>query len=423
MMTQAFYTGLSGLKTNSGAIDIVSDNLANIDTIGFRGNNYEFSSLFEEAINTDAGGSASSQSNTVGVGTTLQATPMVAEQGEMILSDRSTDLAIYGDGWFGVEGEVAGERYYTKNGAFGFDKNSDLVTADGYYVLGSIAGNIDGNTLTKRVDEIPLGDINDQQALRFPKYLVYPPEPTTSTSFMGNLGTDNEVRTMGSSVIDGENNKNELKLTFTQAEEQNPPGLIWDVVATVTSNDGATLYDTQTGTVKFDDRGALVSSTLTSIDNNGTSVDISLGEEFTGVVSISNLDITASSQSDGTVGGDLFGYDINKNGEVVATFTNGMQSSVGKIAVYHFQNDKGLDRASGTLFKESSNSGKAIFYKDANGQNIIGCELANFQLEGSNVNMTYGLTDLIILQRAYDANSKSITTADEMMQKALNMDA
>jgi len=100
-----------------------------------------------------------------------------------------------------------------------------------------------------------------------------------------------------------------------------------------------------------------------------------------------------------------------------------MQSSVGKIAVYHFQNDQGLNRVNGSRFAESNNSGKPLFFKDANGQNIIGSDIANFKLEGSNVEMSTGLTDLIVLQRAYDANSKSITTADQMIQKALNMGA
>jgi flagellar basal body rod protein FlgG len=89
--------------------------------------------------------------------------------------------------------------------------------------------------------------------------------------------------------------------------------------------------------------------------------------------------------------------------------------------IFWFQGSNHIDLAD--EFEESSNSGAPLFFKDENGQNIIGTNIQNFKLEGSNVQMSYGLTDLIILQRAYDANSKSITTADQMMQKALNMDA
>ena len=98
-----------------------------------------------------------------------------------------------------------------------------------------------------------------------------------------------------------------------------------------------------------------------------------------------------------------------------------MQSSVGKIAVYHFQNDQGLERVGSASFRESSNSGKPIFYQDAEGNNILGADVLNYQLENANVRLDTALTELIIYQRAFDANSKSITTADEMIQKALNM--
>jgi len=148
-----------------------------------------------------------------------------------------------------------------------------------------------------------------------------------------------------------------------------------------------------------------------------------LGSGFDGVVSITNLDITASSIANGTIGGDLVGYDINQSGEVFATFSNGEQSSVGKLAIFHFQNDQGLTRLNGSRFEEGPNSGEPLIFQNEKGENIIGTTLVNFKLESSNIEMTYGITELIILQRSFDANSKSITTADQMMQKALNMDA
>jgi len=416
MMTQAYYTGISGLQNNSYGIDIVSDNLANIDTVGYRGNTYEFSSLFEAAVNT----TSNNASNTVGIGSAIQATPMTQTQGAFMLTERSTDLSILGDGWFGVQSN--GEPVYTRNGAFTFDINRDLVTEDGHYVLGTMGGNIDGNILTKQLSEVPLNDVNAQQQLRFPDNLTYPAQPTTEAEFFGNIGTEPIPRTMSATVIDGNGMRNELKLEFTMADPQTPPGTQWNVTATTRSITDETVYDTQEGTVNFNEFGALVSSSLTTIDNNGSPVSINLGESFNGVKAIANSPIIASSSSDGMISGDLTGYDINQNGEVIAAFTNGMQSSVGKIAVYHFQNNQGLDRLSGTYFQPSSNSGQAVFYKDASGKNIIGTDLTNFKLESSNVDMTEGLTELIILQRAYDANSKSVTTADEMIQKALNMD-
>jgi len=417
MMTQAYYTGLSGLQNNSYGIDVVSDNLANIDTIGYRGNTYEFTSLFEDALATTSGDVTN---DTIGIGTSIQATPMTQASGSYITTDRSTDLAIEGDGWFGISNGT--DILYTKNGAFTFDSNADLITNDGYHVLGTMGGNISDNTLTESLSSVPLGDVNAQEKLNFPETLTYPPQATTNVQFSGNIGVEDETRAMSAGVIDANGIQNELRLEFTKTEEQTGKGTQWKVVATTTSHDGQEIYDTQEGLVSFDERGSLISSTLGSIDNNGSSIDIDLGIEYSGIVAIANSDITSSSVADGVIGGELIGYDINRDGEVIAGFSNGMQSSVGKIALYHFQNDQGLSRVSGTDFSASSNSGDPIFYQDTEGNNILGSNIFNFRLEGSNVDMTYGLTELIILQRAYDANSKSITTADEMIQKALNMD-
>jgi len=419
-MTQAFYSGISGVKTHSAGIDIVSDNIANISTVGYRGNGYEFSSLFESLLNS-GDGLNSSVDNTVGLGTRVSATPMMQGLGSEILSDRSTDLAILGDGWFGIQGKET--PLYTRDGGFSFDENDDLVTQDGFHVLGTMGSNIFNGTLTKTLAEVPLGAPGGQEKLRFPKSLTYPPKPTTEATFQGNIGTEDVVTSMSASVVDNQSNKNELRVEFQRSAVQTPPGTQWDVKATTQSLDGSTIYDTQSGVIEFDEYGSLISSTLTSIDNNGSPVSIDLGSGYDGVVTLSNVDTYSSSVSDGTIGGDLQGYDINKNGEVIATFTNGEQSSVGKIAVFHFVNDQGLERINGSHFRESPNSGQPLFFQDASGKNIIGTDITNFKLEGSNVSMEYGLTELIILQRSYDASAKSITTADQMMQKALNMDA
>ena len=418
MMTQAFYTGISGLKNYSEGINIVSDNLANISTVGFRSYDAEFASLFERELST-----VSTMGQSVGVGTRVQANSMNTQQGSLQLTDRSTDIAILGDGWFGVTDEQ-GKMLYTRDGAFIVNPDADLVNNDGMYVMGTMGGNISAdNVLTQVLTEVKLADVNAQQKLSFPKTLTYPPEPSTKAKFIANLGVGYEPITVGASVIDPQSNRNHLRLEFTKKAVQNPPGAQYDVKATVESLDGKTVYDTKNGEAIFDDSGALVSTTLTTIDNNGTPVQIDLGGGYDGIIAIDRPVVPGSSLADGTIGGDLRGYSINGNGEVVATFTNGRQSSVGKIAVYHFGNNQGLERISGTRFAESANSGKAFFMKNAAGEFDLGTNIQNFRLENSNYDIGMGLTELIIFQRAYDANSKSVTTADQMIQKALNMDA
>ncbi|MDT8338769.1 MAG: flagellar hook-basal body complex protein [Sulfurimonas sp.] len=418
MMSQAFYTGINGIKAHQYGIDVISDNLANISTVGFRGYTTEFSSLFEEALVTAS--DFSSTSSGVGIGTKLNTVAMNESKGVFQLSDRSTDLAIVGDGWFGIQGE--GKPLYTRDGAFLFDKNRDLVTNDGQYVLGTMGSNINNGVLTQQLAEVELGAVDAQQKLQFPEDLLFPVQPTTEAKFYGNLTSGDEIRVISSGIIDAQNNRNNLRLEFTKSVPQVLPGSQWDIVGTVENLEGTETYSTSSGVASFDDAGALISNTLTSINNNGTDVAINLGTGYEGVTSLGDT-FSSSSSANGLEAGDLLGYDINKNGEVIATFSNGMQSAVGMVAVYHFQNDRGLERVSGSRFAESQNSGRAIFFQDENGKNITGTDMTNFKLEGSNVEMATGLTEIIIMQRSYDANSKSITTADEMLQKALSMDA
>ncbi|MEO1954433.1 MAG: flagellar hook-basal body complex protein [Campylobacterales bacterium] len=418
-MTQGFYTGLSGIKTYQTAIDVTSDNLANVNTVGFRSTTTEFANLYEKTLNMTT--SPTTNTEDVGVGSRVNTISMMQDYGSLILTDKSTDLAIHDDGWFAIQSN--GEPLYTRAGNFTFDANSDLVTPDGFHVLGTMGGNIKDGVLTEKLSEVDLDAVDAQVPLNFPQTLTYPPEPTKTAKMIGNISVEDEVRTLGAGVVDAEGNKNNLQIKFTKKEEQVPPGSQWNAVATIKSLDGDTIYSTVEEVVEFNEDGSLKNNPFTTIDNNGSPINIDLGTGYDGVVSIDNYDITSSSMADGTVGGDLVSYELNQNAEVIATFTNGVQSSVGKIAVFHFQNDQGLERISGTRFGQTSNSGEAIFFQDENGKDVNGTKISNYRLESSNTRVEVGLTDLIIMQRAFDANSKSITTADEMIQKALQMDA
>ena len=421
-MLQTIYTGVSGLMSQQTGIDVTSNNLANVDAVGFKGNSIEFKSLFETALTSAS--SASPVDSSIGLGSTLQATPTIMKEGSISNTDSPTDLSIGGNGWFGIQGN--GQTMYTRNGIFNFDANRSLVNADGYYVLGTLSSNFDSsNVLTSMQSGTNLGAVGSQTPIKLPATLTYPAQATTQATFSGNLGIDPTTpQGMNATVIDANGNKNALTLTFTQTVPQPTSGVSWDVTATTTSHTQTgvtpTVYDTQTGVVTFDSQGALTSSTLSSISNNGSSVKINLGSGLSGLTSY-NATVSSASQADGLVAGDLTGYTINQNADVIATFSNGGQVSMAKIAVYHFQNDQGLNNINGTNFTQSANSGNPIFYQDSQGNNINGSSVMTNTLESSNVDTAAGLTDLIIYQRAYDAASKLITTGDQMIQKALQM--
>lgn len=547
-MTQGFYLGLSGLQTHQYGIDVASDNLANVNTVGYRGSSTEFASLLSNKV--VSAGSLTPTSNYLESGVRLQATTMNTTGGALMNTDRFNDLAIGGNGWFGVS--KGNNNYFTRAGNFVFDEyqktpgvgNSSvarLTTGDGMYVTGTMLDNFvyDATnnyekslavnpTATNRLGafvvnpmtNVPLSAVDEQGPLELPTRLAYPVEPTTVARFAGNLGftpgvrtvdtivpnalneqnnlnlvfvksaiqptvgtswdvtatlksTDNQTtydqqagqvtftdsgtlltstlpvldnhgtaltinasnyfanannlglaedtRTMSADVISGNNERNRLKLVFTQSTVQPLTGVVWDIAATVTSNDGSTVYDTQSGQAIFATTGGLLSSSLPTMDNDGSPTIVDLASYVGGVRSTFGVPISASSTSDGNLGGILTKYGISSDGTIIADFSNGRQSAIGRVAVYHFQNEQGLERNGGTLYTQSSNSGVPTFWTDKNGNAITGATVTSGQLENSNVRLDVGLTDMIILQRAYQANAKTITAVDEMIQKALQM--
>lgn len=418
-MIQSIYAGVSGLQSFQTGIDVLANNIANVNTVGFRGSNTEFANLFEQSF---ASGSVGSSTRQVGIGTRVSTTALNLQTGSYLNTDNNADLAIMGnDGWFGLSGPDNAQ-FFTRAGNFHFDpfttgSGTDvrLVSEEGYFVTGALGNNTAGGVITTVLDSLDLGDVTSQGPLIFPQNLTYPVQPSTQADFFGNLGVDPITQVLSATVISPNSERNNLRLVFNQTTPQPATGTSWDVVATTQSADGSVVYDTQNGVVTFDQAGNLLSSTLSTIDNDGASVAINLGTGLSGVLSNSGPTVAGAATVDGNLGGDLLEYTVNRRGEIISTFTNGLQSVVGRVAIYHFQNDQGLEAISGNRFRVSDNSGKPIFYTEENG------EILSSTLENSNVRLETALTELIIMQRSYDATAKTISTSDQMLQKALNM--
>jgi len=420
-MIQSIYAGVSSLQSFQTGIDVLANNIANVNTVGFKGQTTEFSNLFNKAVSQ----TATTTSAQLGLGVRVSATPLDLSIGSYSQTESNTDLAIVGnDGWFGLSGGANSDQYFTRAGNFKFDPYSTanestvrLVSQEGFFVTGTLANNTANGVLNPVVSslDLDLANVDSQEPLIFPSDLNYPVEPTTQADFFGNIGVAAVPQVISATVISPQSERNNLRLIFTQTNPQPAVGTSWDVTATTQSSDGSILYDTQTGVVTFGETGTLTSSTLGTIDNDGAPVLMNLGTGFNGVISNNGPSVASSASVDGALAGDLVNYTVNRNGEVISTFTNGRQSVVGKVAIYHFQNDQGLESVGGTKFRASSNSGNPIFYEQDNGQ------LLSNTLETSNVTLETALTELIILQRSYDAASKTISTADQLLQNALRM--
>ncbi|WP_139451978.1 flagellar hook protein FlgE [Campylobacter armoricus] len=220
-----------------------------------------------------------------------------------------------------------------------------------------------------------------------------------------------------------------VRVKLDRVLPQNGTNLEYKAVAQVYDNDGNKIGGTTEGLITFNEAGALVSNTLNSVDNNGTQVKINLGSYYDpnipnsgydGLHALKNKQPSVHTQTDGKGEGFLNNYSINTDGTIIATFTNGDQIAMAKIALFNFMNEQGLEKLGENLYGQTGNSGNPTFLLNDNGT-FSTAKFEGSKLEQSNVDLSVEFVNLITLQKAYDSSSKSITTADQMIQKAINM--
>lgn len=215
-----------------------------------------------------------------------------------------------------------------------------------------------------------------------------------------------------------------------ERELPNPPeGANWQMNATITDPDGNVLSET-TGVLSFNGLGALTGNTLGPLSNEGAPVEINLGSlynpdvpnsGFDGIVMSARASGIDSQQRDGHADGLLRAYATSDDGTILAVFDNGMQAAVARVPLFHFQNDQGLFGEGGVYFSPTANSGEAFMYASEDGVMYNGSRIKSHMLENSNVDLGKEMTMLIVQQRAYEASAKSISTSDQMLQRAINM--
>lgn len=544
-MMIGFYNGVSGVKTAEFGHSTIGNDISNINTVGYKSSTAEFKSLFYSTL---AGASSSPVNSQIGLGSTKMATSLNFTQGNLQTTDNVFDMAIDGDGFFGLIGNN-GEQYFTRNGEFTKDSDGNLVNRSGMYLLGTVAplssatlgesalnklgvtgGNVEAYSIPIG-DSIKLGSVDSQGKIQLPDVLYTPSSPTTQVSYSGYLNStiyteprsveltsesfevkadkdtnkititgdlnltpeihnpnkaNNEVMititdAKGQSVevkastqadgkfsaefdngnattklnLDGEliysasamvkqevatpqafttdiwapnGDKNILKLEFTKQVPQGQQ-IAFDAVVSVIGPDGNIISATQ-GELRYNQKGALVSNTLGAINNGGANLELSLGTPynpavpntgFDGLKPAEQISAELSVSKNGRSEGLLTEYTMSDSGDILAVFDNGDMATVAKVALYHFQNNQGLNKASENTYQASANSGEPIFYTNANGEVIYGAAIRNHMLEMSNVDLGVSLTDMIVMQKMFDASSKSITTADEMIKNAINM--
>ncbi|MDT8066848.1 MAG: flagellar hook protein FlgE [Terriglobia bacterium] len=406
-----FSIPLSGLTASSTALSAISNNLANLNTVGYKQSRVTFRDLFYQTLGTNGAGDAIQ----TGAGATVGSIGTIFTGGSTESSGVKTDVAISGDGFFVVEKD--GALQYTRAGNFTQDPEGYLTTQDGQRVLGYQA--IDGVIDTS----LDLGPI------QLGKGQINSPSPTSYLQMKTNLDANTNIGdtpfTSPLTVYDSLGASHVLQFQFSKTDLNQ-----WGYTITIPAEDlGQTGNPVTlgTGTVQFDGNGQLISPatdvtglTISGFSNGAADLllDWRLYDKgqpmLTQMASASN---TSSTYQNGFSSGSLLDFDIGSDGVILGSFTNGTKV-LGQIALANFANLQGLLRDGHNCFTPTLSSGQAVVGKPGTGGRGT---LSGGALELSNVDIASEFARLILAQRGFEANAKAITTFDEITQDTINL--
>jgi flagellar hook protein FlgE len=414
-MMRSMNSAVSGLRNHQTYMDVVGNNIANVNTTGFRASRVAFQDMLSQTVRS-AGGPTAARGGTnpqqVGLGSTLGSIDTIQTQGNLESTGKPTDLALEGEGYFVVSDGA--RSFYTRDGAFDRSVTGSLVNAAGLNVVGWTADNLGviEPTLAVGPINIPLG-----QGMRA--------RPTTSTTPAGNLSVDTlaaGTAVTDVTVRDSLGQPHTVSLTFTKGNTANT----WSYAAT-TAEAGVTIAG-GTGTVTFDANGQPVLPAATPPSTEPTFPEVTITPsngaapivtafDYTGLTQLSSTtDVQAT--ADGAAAGYMTAFAIDPSGTVTGVYSNGVRQSIGQIAVATFANPSGLMKSGGNLYDISPNSGQPQV--GAAGVSGRGKITAN-TLEMSNVDLAQQFTNMIKAERGFQANSRVITTSDQILQDLVNL--
>jgi len=417
------WAGVSGLNAEGQALGVIGDNVANANTVGFKGSR----ALFEDVL----GGAAGSN---LGAGVRMTRAQQIFGQGAIQNTGQATDLAISGDGFFVVKGVMSGVQgqYFTRAGQTALNADGFLTTPNGMRLQGYA---VDANGVVG-------GNLGDVQISQQP----LPPKPTSAMALDANLDAGatppinpwdpaNPAATSNFStsttMYDSLGQPHAVDTYFVNTG----PGT-WEYHsvtdgAEVAGGTPGTAQEIASGTLTFDGNGALADSTAaggtvdwagatpgqaitldfgTSIAAGGTGLD--------GITQYGSPNNIGQQTQDGYGSGSLAGIRVDADGTVNGVYSNGEVVAVAQLGIAKFTANDGLDRTGQNMWSATKESGEAAI--SAAGSGGRGAIVAG-ALEQSNVDITQQFVELIVHQRSFQANSKTITTADEMLQEVVNL--
>ncbi|MDR2467674.1 MAG: flagellar hook protein FlgE [Spirochaetaceae bacterium] len=467
-MMRSLFSGVSGMQNHQTRMDVVGNNIANVNTTGFKRGRVNFQDMLYQQLGgaarpTDELGGVNPKE--VGLGMTIASIDTIFTQGSLQSTGNITDLAISGEGFFVLaEGR---NKVYTRAGAFSLDRDGTLVNpSNGMKVQGWMAENVDGTTLLEVSRDIgnlviPVGSKDPARATsrvnfacNLDKRTPIIPEGTTDPAAIRANTWNTQIR-----IFDSFGVEHTLQAQFTRV-----PGTAnaW-TVETIVDPQAEIATNTATGlaeeppaaggaaafTVNFDNNGLIVSAVdaegnvsggdaggqvvmnvaydvpSTDPDADGAPVrqlfTLDMGEVGTAIRAITQFAETSSTkvvQQDGYTMGYMTEFKIDQSGEITGIYSNGQTRTVGQIALATFTNPGGLEKNGETAFLVSNNSGMA----NIGPSGVAGKgKIISGTLEMSNVDMADQFVDMIVTQRGFQANSRTIQTADQLLQELLTL--
>ncbi|WP_260704880.1 flagellar hook protein FlgE [Edaphobacter flagellatus] len=404
----SFSIALSGLQADSVSLNTIGNNLANLNTTAFKKQGTTFEDLFYQQIGT----SGSNNPLQVGAGTRVSGTATNFLQGTLLPTGNSTDMALSGDGFFVVQ--QGGQQSLTRAGDFQLSQSGQLITGDGASVMGYPVQN---------------GAVNVNAGLtpmNLPVGVTQAAQATQNISITANLNAGATVGTQFTTpvkIYDSLGQSHAMTVTYTKT------GLnTWDYSIALPAGDATGAPVNNTGTMTFDSNGNLVSPTgsingisFPSLTNGSSNLTFDWNLTSGGNPTITQTtaaSTTGATQQDGYASGNYQGFTVDSSGVVTATFDNGHKAVVGQIAVARVTNTQGLVMTGHNNYATTSASGDAVIGVAGTGGRA---SIEDATLEQSNVDIAQEFSDLIVAQRSFEANSKTITAFDSITQTTLGM--
>ncbi len=420
---QSLNIGVTGLAASGNGMSVVADNIANSGTTGFKSSRAEFQDVLATSLKGVDGG------DQMGAGVKLAHIKPVFTQGNISRTESITDLAINGNGFFSIEAPFG--KGFSRDGSFHFDKEGYMVNSDGYKVLGFSAD--ENGKITNKLDPIKLGSttipatatktvgmmMNLDSRENIKQFNIEKPEETSSfnssLTVYDNVGTARIVTTYFNKVADNQWEYHAV-VDGKDAAGGTPGKAVEMAKGKVIFNDKGVLQDVQESSNAFNfNKGAAPGQKITfdfgkTLKNGGNGLDAS-----TQYGSDSNV---ARHTQNGSSAASIASLSFNDNGVLTAVYNNGASVDLSQVAIAKFENNEGLFKVGKNLYKESRTSGQGAMGKPGEGGRG---EILSKSIELSNVDMAGEFVGLMTAQRNFQANAKTLTAADQMLQEVLNI--